>query len=167
MKLTPHPSHPRAFTLTEVVIALGIAAFALASITGLFTVALRAGNESVETTGASHLATRLLAERKIYPIDNAASPPAIEPVLPPLDASSTNFNWAAGTVNTPLYVGEDGAVTSLDRADFAVAYTITKGKRSTAVHLILYWPPQAKLENAAGRYEVRTSMPLPPAPTQP
>lgn len=57
-----------AFSLVEVVLALGVISFAIVGIMGLFPVAMRAGLESQRETRANHIARMIFS-------DLAASPP--------------------------------------------------------------------------------------------
>ncbi len=142
--------------------AIGIAVFALAAITGLFTVAMRVESDSRESTAAANLAQRLIAERQVTPVDSAGNPAALKPLLPPLDADGTNLDWDTGALLQPFYVGSSGEkVSSAGTAEYGIIYRITKSARSTALHLVLYWPPQADLKNVQGRYEARGVIALP------
>jgi uncharacterized protein (TIGR02598 family) len=60
MKLAPR--HHSAFSLVEVTLALGVAAFALVAIFGLLPVGLNSNQASIEQTTATSLATRISAD---------------------------------------------------------------------------------------------------------
>ena len=138
------------------VIVLGVISFVIIGIIGLWTVALRTGSESLETTTAANLATLLVNQRRLMPTAPSGTDPFATFALPTLD--STKDNKASAT---PLYTGTDGFVTNLANASYGLVYSITKKTRSSNVYLLLYWPPQAASTNAAGRYEIATEVSVP------
>jgi uncharacterized protein (TIGR02598 family) len=66
----PPPSPTEAFSLIEVVLALGVVSFAIVGIMGLFPVAMRAGLESQRETRATHIARQIYADIKAGPPTN-------------------------------------------------------------------------------------------------
>jgi uncharacterized protein (TIGR02598 family) len=58
------PSVASAFSLIEVVLALGVISFAIVGIMGLFPVAMRTGQESQRETRATHIAQQIYADLK-------------------------------------------------------------------------------------------------------
>jgi len=146
----------RAFSLVEVVLALGICAFVLIAMMGLFSTGLRTSRESEEQVQAANLASQILATRTAAPAsDNNLANFAIPAAS--LTNAYTDIYGAAGTT-----VGLDG------RTNSAAAYRITlragtnavTGARLSQVYLMLSWPPQAAISNAAGRYETLVYVPL-------
>lgn len=147
----------RAFSLIEVVIALGIFSFAIVAILGLFTVSLQTSRESEGEIQAASVASMLVAIRKASPTNAAAS------LAIPVKALNQDYGPAyAG--QTTSYVGLDGSLTNAA----AAAYRITcragtnsvTGTGLAQVYLMLSWPPQADAASLqAGRYEVLTQIP--------
>ena len=146
----------RAFSLVEVTLALGICAFVLVALLGLFSTGLRASRESEEQTQAANLASQLLTTRAASPSSDTNLANFAIPVTA-LTNSYTDIYPAAGGL-----VGLDG------RTNSPAAYRITcragtnaqTGPRTAQVYLMLTWPHQASLNNAAGRYETMTYVPL-------
>jgi len=53
---------PRGFSLIEIVLALGVIAFALVGIMGLFPVAMKSAQESMRETRATHIAQQIFSD---------------------------------------------------------------------------------------------------------
>jgi Tfp pilus assembly protein PilV len=143
--------HPvRAFSLVEVVIALGIVTFALIGLAGLMTVAAQAENTSSQTVAAANVASALIAERRAMPTKVVSG------------FALTNVNIAASNVSgTPLYLTSNGNLTTQPNAAYGMIYQVVPSN-SAAVDLMLFWPAQASTpQTAAGRYEVATEIALP------
>lgn len=143
-----------AFSLTEVVIALGIVSFVVIGIIGLFAVGLRTGSESRETIAAANLATLMINQRRIVPVDGSNAT-LTDFALRSLDQPADNLSSA------PVYVAADGRITGQSNADFGLLYSVRGGSRAADVYMIFYWPPQAAPGNALGRYEIATRIALP------
>lgn len=157
---TPSPAYfreLRAFSLVEVLLALGICTFVIVGMIGLFGTGLQASRESEEQIQAADLATFLLATR-------AASPTAqISNFAIPASALTNTFASAFPTANN--YVGFDGALTALDKAAYRItcrAGTNTDtGSRISKLYLMLSWPPAADAAlSTTKRYEVLTYVPI-------
>jgi uncharacterized protein (TIGR02598 family) len=56
------------FSLVEVVMALGILAFAITALLGAFAVGMNTDRESIEELEATHILQSLLAERRANPV---------------------------------------------------------------------------------------------------
>lgn len=154
----------KGFSLVEIVIALGVLSFVMVGILGLFTLAIRTGDVSEETTSAANLMTLLLNQRRVNPVNGGANPTNsfANFSLPALDTSKSNFNPATGALTTPIYVGKDGfLVSSADAATYGVLYNIVSNSRSADVFVMLYWPAQASPDKAMGHYETVTRIELP------
>jgi len=90
-----HQAQSRAFSLVEVVLALGVIAFALVGIMGLFPVAMRSAQESQRETRATLIAQQIFSDLRAFTGTNrliVRGPSAA-------DASSliTNFSLAGNT----------------------------------------------------------------------
>lgn len=154
----------RGFTLTEVVLALGIAAFALATLLGSFVVGIKAGRDSIEEVEAAHIATKLLSMRRAFPLKEnfKLGGGALFP-LPELDRQT-----GADGVYKEVLLDRDGESTEDQaQASYRLNYQILpspdvqKNFAPTVVHLILSWPAPLPLENARGKYEITTMIKLP------
>lgn len=140
-----------AFSLVEVVVALGVASFAIVGLMGLFTVGYQSSKESEENIEAANLASLLIAQRR-------ASPSTPGFVIPPLSPPPANTI----TSPEPLYLKSDGTVTTdLRSARTHLKYQIASDGISADVYLLLTWPPQAKPAEAAGKYELYSKIVLP------
>lgn len=143
----------RAFSLVEVVLALGICAFVLVALLGLFSTGLRAGRESEEQVQAANLASQILATR-------AATATNLTNFAIPTAALTKDYS--------DIYPSGGGTVGLDGRTNGTPAYRIVcragtnadTGPRLSQIYLMLSWPYQAAASNAAGRYEVSTYVPL-------
>jgi uncharacterized protein (TIGR02598 family) len=146
----------RAFSLVEVVLALGICAFVLVALMGLFSTGLRASRESEEQVQAANLASLILATRMAAPNS---------------DTNLPNFALPADALSRPYgeVFGAAGGMVGLDgKTNSTPAYRIvckagtnsSTGPRLAQVHLMLTWPADAPLQHAAGRYETLSYVPL-------
>ncbi len=157
MKTMDH-GHRAAFSLIEVVLALGICTFVLVALIGLFSSGWRTSRESEEQIQAANLASRLIAVRMASPTAGASN--GI-----PFDKMTQPFGNAFP--GTDAWVTSDGVVSgSLAPAS---AYRITcstgtnaeTGPKMSQIYLKLSWPPQAAATNQVGRYEILTYVSLP------
>jgi len=88
----------RGFSLVEVVLALGLATFALIAIIGLLPMAMKSNRDSFEETHAVTVLEALIADRRI----SAAASNSMTYGLPPLSATTV----------TDIYLKEDGSLTA-------------------------------------------------------
>ncbi len=144
-----------AFSMIEVVVALGIVSFALISIFGLFSLGLKTNKESSDQIQAADLTSLLISTRRGMPTNTLSGF-----ALPPLNAGATNT----------VTVGIDGKTTtnSLPAADeYRLQYQIAVGTASAKVanvDLLLWWPATIATpptNNPGGYYEVSTQVLLP------
>jgi uncharacterized protein (TIGR02598 family) len=85
----------RGFSLIEVVLALGVVAFAIVGIMGLFPVALRTAQESQRETRATFIARQLWAELQASPSTNARIAVGANPTVPGSFVGNSLFsNWS-------------------------------------------------------------------------
>lgn len=143
-----------AFSLIEVVLAVGIFAFVAVALIGLFSYGLKINRESVDEMEATALAQSLLNTRKAAPtniLTNCALPALNQTAeIPPA---------------SPAYVSADGAsVDAADVARFGLVYRIRPQPAPagvSSVYLCLFWPAQAGADKAQGRCELLSTVPLP------
>jgi len=145
-------STQRAFSLVEVVLALAIISFAVMVLLGIFSVGLNTNRESVEELEATHIAQSMLAERRAAPVvDNATL------VLPQLNAA------AAVAKDSPVLLTQNGTrTTEMEDARYGMIYRINPAANgnSSQVYVCLFWPAPAGADNAQGRVEMITNIPL-------
>jgi uncharacterized protein (TIGR02598 family) len=161
---TPQGRHVRAhqaitaFTLVEVVVALGIFSFAIMAIVGLFMVGINTNKESSDQIQAANLASLIISTRRALPtntIANFALPP-LNVAYPSTGTYLTNGAGVAadGTTNqsTPAY-----------NLYYQVGTNSINGAHLARVYLMLWWPTSAPMpaNNPGGRYELSTEVALP------
>jgi type II secretory pathway pseudopilin PulG len=157
------------FTLIEVGLALGVAAFALVAIFGLLPIGLNSNQASLEQTAAAGLAASLVADLRAAPV-----------AIPPMAKNSPRFQVplpAAGSALHTLFLREDGsAAGSVDaNADpaqdpryratlFITAPEKATQKAATIVRVLLTWPVLADPQGGtaprkfSGSFEVVTAL---------
>jgi len=147
---------PAAFSLIEVVLALGIISFALIAIFGLLSVGLKNNKESSDQIQAANLTSLLIASRRGMPT-NALPRFA----LPPLNLAATN------TVTVEIN-GQTNATAGLPGADsYKLMYQIapsTVSLKMANIYLLLWWPATLSsppTNNPGNYYELSTQIPLP------
>jgi len=134
-----------AFSLVEVVLALGIAAFALVVIVGMLPIGLRLASESDEESRAINIMTQVAADRRAM---TGASNSAIYQ-FPPLTGTATVTNTFA--------VGEDGTYLGQNYASarYRVTYILRPPRAASGDPWLLWlrtsWPAPAT--NAIGAVE--------------
>ena len=146
---------PGAFSLVEVVMALGILAFAMTALLGAFAVGMSTDRESVEELEATHIMQTLIAERRANPTLTNTNL-----LLPVLTASASRNSSNA------LSLDEIGRLQPGTRSGkFGLIYQITPvtnaNVNSAAVYCAIYWPGRAWPSNAQGRVEMATRIALP------
>lgn len=144
-----------AFSLIEIVLALGITTFCLVALLGLFSVAIRTSRESAEELLAAHLAQSILVTRRSYPTNDLSATFPNFP-LPPLASSAQSI----------IQLDNDGnkVVTNSSTAQYNLSYNISAPAQAPGpafVYLRLTWPARATSSNLMGAYEVATQIPVP------
>lgn len=143
-----------AFSLIEVVLAVGIFAFVAVALIGLFSYGLKINRESVDEMEATALAQSLLSSRVAAPT-NALTNCA----LPRLDQAAEILPSA------PVFVSSDGTpVLQGTDARFGLVYRVEPQPVPagvSSVYLCLFWPAQADADKAQGRCEIFRTVALP------
>lgn len=150
--------HDRAaFSLVEVVLALGIFSFALMAIIGLFMVGINTSKESAEQIQAANLASLLISTRRTIPTNVIANF-----ALPPLN---TTYSTSGTYVTNANGVSLDGTLTGPRAYNlfYQIGTNAATGTRLAQVHLLLWWPTASTipLNNPGNRYEITTQVALP------
>jgi len=151
------PINTRAFSLVEVVVALGICTFVLFAMVGLLGTGLQSGKDSEDQIQAANMASLLISTRVAAPTNSIAN------FAIPESAMTNGYSsaYAAGT----NYLGYDGKTTNAASASYRIVYqagtNAMTGSAVSQVYLMLSWPAQANPANAAVRsYELLTYIPL-------
>lgn len=142
----------RAFSLVEVTMALGIAAFSLLAIFGLLPVGIKSHRNAIEQTAAAGIATGIIADLRATPNTN-----------------STTANYSITIPDsTQIHLREDGSRDSSSGAEARYLATITftvpsQPKAATLVHLLITWPAAADIgnnppKNFFGSFEAVTAL---------
>lgn len=143
-----------AFSLIEVVLAVGIFAFVAVALIGLFSYGLKINRESVDEMEATALAQSLLSTRAAAPtntLTNCALPRLDQPVeIAP---------------SAPVFISADGTlVPQGTAARFGLVYRVQPQPVPagvSSVYVCLYWPAQAEADKAQGRCEIFRTVALP------
>jgi len=143
----------RAFSLVEVTLSLGVAAFCLIAVFGLLPAGLNSNKTSIEQTAATNLLTAIATDLRAAP-----NPP---PGATAQSSAQFGIQIPAGSgsvTSGTIYVAEDWEVThSSSGARYMVSLLITPpgsgSKQATVVHLRLTWPAAAPVTDAAGSVE--------------
>jgi len=150
------PPDVAAFSLAELVIAVGITSFVLVALIGLFSVGLKAGRDSYNQMQAASLSSKIIALR-------AASPTINPSGSLPMTSAQISGSYAAIAYAAP-YVDLNGNLVASGLA----AYRITcssgtnslTGSDKAQIYLMLSWPPYVTPDRAEGKYETTTYIPL-------
>ena len=145
--MTSIPSSRRGFSLVEVTVALGIAAFCLISLLGLLSVSLNSNQNAIQQTGASRVATAIMADLR-----------ATQTMIP-VTVTSPLFGIslpATGTATRTFFLTEDGSPAGLPganadpslnpryRATIVLTAPATGSQKiATMARLFLTWPALA------------------------
>lgn len=159
----------KGFSLVEVTLALGIAAFCLIAILGLLPVGLNSNQASIEQTAAAGLARGIIADLRCAP-----------KTVPPSDQVSPNYQIpipASGAGKATIFLNKDtttkGAALDSDAdAGKDPRYRVTlfftappaTQKSATIARVLITWPALADKSaasdprNFAGSYEITTAL---------
>lgn len=138
----------RAFSLVEVVLALGISTFAIIAIIGLLPMTMKSNRDTIDETRAITLMEDMIADRRHSP--SAAQ--SARYALPPLNATARQTQQ--------MYLKEDGQiVTSAQGARYRVAATMYPASgfgQPAFLHLSTAWP--ASTNSAANAVEMTAAI---------
>lgn len=170
-----------AFSLVEVTMALGIAAFCLVALLGLVPVGLNSNRNAVQQTAAASIAASVITDIRNQVAISALAPPPLSPtsnytprykfnIAPPALAPVVHY----------VYVSADGSATPVDSPPAAGSvYKVTVGLLSppgrepweaTPVRIMVTWPPAERVSAtnwpvvsaAGGVFETTTAINLAP-----
>lgn len=150
-----------AFSLVEVVLAIGICSFALIALLGLFTTGLQSNRQSEQDIQAANLASMLISLRTASPTNAIPNLPNFAIPTPAMTGAYT----AAYSGSLTNYVGLDGQITNATGAAYLISCragtNALTGNGLAQVYLMLSWPPRSDPANAnVGRYEIIAHIPI-------
>jgi uncharacterized protein (TIGR02598 family) len=129
------------FSLVEVTLALGIAAFCLIAVFGLLPVGVQTNRNATSQTAATNILAAVVADLRATPLTNA---------------TSVQYGITFGTNPPPLYFDGSGQFTTTlvanSRYQLNVMWYGTSGLRYA--DLKITWPAAAAIANASGSAEM-------------
>ncbi|MEM6821597.1 MAG: hypothetical protein AAF558_06630 [Verrucomicrobiota bacterium] len=149
------------FSLTEIVIALGVVSFGLVSLLGLFSTGLKTNKESMEDVQAANLVSLVLSERRAAPL--ASSGYAANFAIPPLDNPTMSATNPTQPELQTAYLTKEGVVSgSLSDRYYRMSYWIQPAEQQVVpVYIALSHPWQTtSYTEATTLYEVLTHINL-------
>ncbi len=159
------PHRVRGFSLVEVTIALGIAAFCLVVVYGLLSVAVNTSSLSVEQTGATSLLATVASDLRTAPPNPFPLTANSQPVKTlvygltiPLPVTATP---GPAPSPTPLYIDANGQkVPTATTAAYQLNVWLTPGvgRDATVARLMLTWPPSTSLASATSSVETLVAL---------
>jgi uncharacterized protein (TIGR02598 family) len=141
-----------AFSLVEVCIAMGLAAFCLVAILGLLPTGLSTDQATLEQTAASGIASAIVADLRTTPLSATKSP---------------DYGINIPATSQQIQIGDDGSPVVAGTQPRYLAYVTatppTDTKAATLVRILITWPAAADMnnnppKNFAGSYEVTTAL---------
>jgi uncharacterized protein (TIGR02598 family) len=155
----------RGFSLVEVVIAIGVVAFALLAVLGLLPVALGTNRDATLETEAANIAALLESDirstsRQFNPDGSRKSSTDGSPIYGiPFDGRNASEvelfldeggsrNDASGTA----YTGRTG------KYRITVRFSPASGRNAIPLVILVTWPAQLNAADASGRFEMMTSL---------
>ena len=133
------------FSLVEVTLALGVAAFCLVVVFGLIPVGMKSNQAAVEQTAASGILSAVIADLRATP----ATLPQGQQTASQQFAITIPANPVAATQTATLYFNESGEYSQTLGADSRYRLTVTfppngtNAKTATFVNLKVSWPAAA------------------------
>jgi uncharacterized protein (TIGR02598 family) len=147
MKTSFPPSRPnRAFSLVEVTLTLGIAAFCLLALFGLLPIGLNSNRASVTQSGAANIATALAADLRGTPLPTQTNANPTSPqykISIPATGSApiqTIFFRTNGNPAGKVGAAADPTQDPFYRAMLEIGKEPTSNGTATKVHVLVTWP---------------------------
>lgn len=136
---------PSGFSLVEVTLALGVAAFCLLAVFGLLPIGLKTQQSAIEQTAATRIVSAVASD--LRNTAGTATATSLFGIAIPANTASSS---------TTLYFDTEGryspgiSATSRYRLTITFSPNSTGGRGATFVHLLVSWPAAATTGNAAG-----------------
>lgn len=147
-----------AFSLVEVVIALGVVVFCIAAILSLFSVGLRNSRDSAGEMHAASVASSLVARLRANPRGDLTAEGF--PIGTLTNAGGLLFQYDA---TAPRYIKGNGLTAASAQEAVATGGCALMGQGSfdpvaqvAAISFTLWWPAAAPFSKASGKYSVST-----------
>jgi len=147
-----------AFSLVEVVIALGVVVFCIAAILSLFSVGLRTSRDSTGEMHAASVASSLLARLRANPRGDLTAEGF--PIGALTNAGGSLFQYDAAA---PRYIKGSGLTAASAQEATATGGCALMGQGSfdpvakvASLSFTLWWPAAAPYSKASGKYSVVT-----------
>ena len=143
------------FSLVEVTVALGIAAFCLLALFALLPVGIHSNQASVTQSGATNIATGLVADLMATKAGDTKSPQ----FKIKMAGGGTLFFGADGAVSGAVDADADPKLSPFYRAMIVIKPDPTSGSKATSVRLLITWPAlgdrkaQGEPSNFTGSFE--------------
>ena len=137
------------FSLVEVVIAVGIAAFCLVVMLGLIPTGLNTNKDSSGETAAANIVRNIFSDLRATAKTNTTT--SLYGITFPSGASpaiSTNYWDDAGATNSSNSI----------LTKYMSTVTVISNSPTLTVSLLITWPHTALTNTAPGRYEVMTAI---------
>jgi uncharacterized protein (TIGR02598 family) len=154
-----------AFSLVEIVIAIGIAAFCLVAMLGLIPTGMKSVKSATEQTAATAVLQEIVTDLRSTPPGSNTSPrlgialtsSGANPSTP-----AVSIGPSGGGITSPFYMSESGIIftnnTSID-ARYGVSLTMTNQSTFlTSVQIVVWWPSKVACTNAQGSVETVTTI---------
>jgi uncharacterized protein (TIGR02598 family) len=147
----------KAFSLVEVVIALGLSSFVLVALVGLLGTGLQTGRDSEDQIQATNLASLLTSTRMASPTNDISGFA--------LSASVMTNAYQDIYGGQPTYVAANGKLTNAAHASYQITCyagtNLMTGRDVCQVYIKLSWPALMKTTNIAVKnYELLTYIPV-------
>jgi uncharacterized protein (TIGR02598 family) len=136
------------FSLVEVTLALGVAAFCLLAVFGLLPIGLKTQQTAIEQTAAIRIVSAAVSD--LRSTARAATTSSLFTINIPANTASSS---------STLYFDPEGHFSTTIGANSRYRLTIiftpnsTGGRGATFAHLLVTWPAPASIVNAAGAAE--------------
>lgn len=153
---TKKTKQSEAFSLVEVVVAMGIAAICMFSLQALIPSTLKVANNAADQTAATTMLSSITQDLRNTPSGSNVSPGF---GIPMPDLNSTN---SVLLTSTNFYLAEDGLGVLLpSQARYAATVTLSNSAATTVTSLTtarikVYWPANAAASHAQGSVETVT-----------
>ena len=142
-----------AFSLVEVILALGIAVFAIVSLVALLPIGLQSSRTSVEESAALNILSTFVADRRATPLATASA-------LYRLPALATNMT---ATTNTFYIADGTHAVVEPAKARYRIVCAFAPPAAGTCAPFLGYfratWPAQSPSTNSPDYVELVVTFP--------
>jgi Tfp pilus assembly protein PilV len=157
------------FTLVEVTLAMGVAAFSLIAVFGLLPIGITSNQTSIQQTASASLATAILSDLRATQVSVPAASPSKQFQIPiPASGGSTQScviflgqdGSPSGTVNTNAVASQNPVY----RATISFSPPAAGQRAATQVRIFISWPALADKNaasnpvNYSGSYEILSSL---------